>query len=191
MQNIQQRVFMPRAYMVLFSVLAALFMITSAAFAWIVLSDAKTNEIDIMQYQFSVEIQDDTEIEIYNSGDIPQFVRVMVFPTLVAADGMTLLEAQIGKQVQINALGASWIDGQDGFYYYTGKIAPDSKAVDSLFDNITVGGGIDANARLTITVMVEAIDATGSYYRMAWWKQDNAPAHAQWMAIDNALQNLI
>jgi len=196
-------------FFVLFASLGfGLLVIMGTTFAWLVSSDTKTNEMGIMQYQFDVGLVEDlpavpavkggtiqNEVHVENTGDIPEFIRVMVFPTLVAADGVTLMEMQIGEQVTLGTLGASWIDGEDGYFYYLGRLGPGDATADPLFEEVILDANIagnQADAKLNIAVVVESIDGTGSYYRSAWWGADIVPAiTSPFVPVDTALQFIL
>ena len=134
--------------------------------------------------------------DVENTGDIPVFVRVMAFPTLVAADGLTLLEMQLGDQLQLStmgapgALGARWADGGDGYYYYLDLLAPGETTGDPLFDEVKLSAdiaGTQTGAKLNLALVVESVDGTDDFYRGAWWG-GAIPAGGPLKDVDDALQ---
>jgi len=187
-------------------ILCALLIVMGTTFAWLVSTDTRTSAMAVMQYQFEAGLVEDppsvpavkgaviqNESSARNTGDIPAFVRVMVFPTLVAADGFTLLEMQLGEQVQLGALGASWADGGDGYYYYLKLLAPGETTDDPLFGNVRLASniaGAQSNAKLNAALIIESVDGTGDHYRGAWW--DAIPVAAGPLKdVDDALQSAL
>jgi len=193
-----------RVFILAAGVLSALLIVTGITFAWMVSTDIRISEFGFMQYLFGMELIEPgpvqaavkgstvtgNEVHVENTGDIPMFVRLMVFPTLVAPDGVTLLEVEIGEQVQLGALGPDWVDGGDGYYYYLGLLAPGAVTANPLFDAVTLDtniAGNQLNATLNIALAVESIDGTGSFYRDAWWG-GAVPSAAPLDQVDAALQ---
>ena len=200
-----RRMARPRLFILCASLILALLAVMGTTFAWLVSSDAKTNEMGIMQYLFITKLAGGSpvasaikgstilnEAHVENTGDIPAFVRVMVFPTLVAADGVTLLEMQLGTQVVLGALGTGWVDGKDGYYYCLGRLGP-GDATAPLFEEVVLDAniaGTQQNATLNIAVVAESIDGTNSYYREAWWG-DVTPTAGPLKDVDKALQAIL
>lgn len=176
-----------RFFFLVFSVVFAIVIVTGATFAWFVSSDKRQNEIEIMQYAFDVKLVEnfampgevkkgDTvtkEAKVKNTGDISMFVRVMVFPTLVASDGKTLLEAQLNNQLVLEDLDTNdWKDGGDGYFYYLKELGPGAETPE-LFKSVKINdntGGNYEDSRLTITLMAESVETGKWYYRDAWWE---------------------
>ena len=163
----------------------ALVFLSPGTLAWMASADSKTNEVSIMQYVFSQQLVETFEkpgalaggdtvpktIRVKNDGDIPSFVRVKVFPVLIAPDGATHLEAQFGKQLHYVGLNtANWKDGGDGCFYYTGRLAPGA-STQPLFEKVRLGQDIvtDSDAVLTVTIIVETVETRKWHYRQAWW----------------------
>ena len=180
-----------RVFVLSASLVLALLIVTGTTLAWLVSKDAKVNELGVTQYQFGTAPQ---QASVKNTGDIPAFVRAMVFPGLVAADGVTLLEMQLGEQATLEGLGNNWADGKDGYYYYLGRLAPGQITPAPLFEEIAPEQSVAErypDAKLTIDLVVESIDGTGDYYRSAWWQNDQAPAAAPLLTVDTALQTIL
>jgi len=188
-------------------ILCALLVMMGTTFAWLVSSDTRTSAMGVMQYQLGARLIEDppgpglavrgavvrNEASVENTGDIPVFVRVMAFPTLVAADGVTLLEMRLGNQLELGALGAGWTDGEDGYYYYLGLLAPGETTDDPLFEEVKLAlniAGSQANAELNLVLIVESVDGTGGYYRGAWWG-GAVPAAGPLAGVDTDLQTIL
>ena len=45
-----------------------------------------------------------------------------------------------GENITVNELGANWVDGGDGYYYYTEKVAPD-ELTSPIFTKVTIPAG--------------------------------------------------
>ena len=199
------------ALAVLAAVLSATFAI-QGTLAWLNHSDSINNQMGIMQYIFSQTIEEDftppgpgvkflggESIEkkswVTNNGDIPVFVRVKVFPVLIAPDGPLHFEAQFGKQLHFVDLGADWMDGGDGYYYYLGLVPPGG-STEPLFEQIELDEDIVtyADAELTVTLIAETVETrkydggTKYHYRDAWW--DNAVGIGDRTAVAAALDPL-
>jgi len=136
---------------------------------------------------------------IENDSSTPAFVRVMVFPKIVAADGVTQLEAAINSQITfVGFNSADWIDGKDGYYYYN-KILPRELGgvngqTSELFTDVKLSDTLGKNyngAELIVTLVSEAIDTKKWNYRNAWWNTEtNTGLSAELVAVDAALNAL-
>lgn len=200
-----RRIKRPRLFAVCASLVFALLLVMGATFAWLVSSDSAKNEMGIMQYQFGAFLDEiftppgspiggntvPKQVNVENPRDIPAFVRVMVFPTLVADDGVTLVEMQIGTQVILGTLGGGWVDGGDGYYYCCEWLAPGGTTTEPLFEDVKLHDNIVGSfpdAKLNIALILESIDATGSHYRNAWWGGIVPTTGTPLSIVDTALQ---
>lgn len=196
----------PRLVFLAAGFLCALLIVMGTTFAWLVSSDVKTSPMGVMQYQFDAALTGTppavpavrggvipNRAGVKNTGDVPAFVRVMVFPTLVAADGVTLLEMRLGKQVALGAPGPHWAEGGDGYYYYLALLAPGG-TTDPLFENTALAADIAAGqtgAKLHLALIVESVSGTGDFYRIAWWNGMVPPPAAPLGPVDEALQTAL
>jgi hypothetical protein len=213
-QNKTRRISIPLltaiAVIIIVSAAAILMELTSAGLFG---KDMRENIIGIKQLIFSARLEENfsaptaadpaapgetisKEPWLLNDGSIDAFARVRVFPTLVAADGQTLLEARVGTQLTLVGLNtAKWKDGGDGWYYYIEKIAPQTKT-EALFRSVTLAGNISDNysgAKLTVTLIYEAVETGKWHYRTAWWNNTNTDAGSTTLngalaGIDDALR---
>ncbi|MCL2107354.1 MAG: hypothetical protein FWH26_09920 [Oscillospiraceae bacterium] len=184
----------------------ALVFLPADTLAWMASSDSKTNELSVMQYVFSQQLTEIfeqpgalvggdavTKINwVKNDGDIPFFVRVKVFPVLLAPDGATHLEARFGKQLHyVNLNTANWKDGGDGCFYYTGKLAPGA-STQPLFEKIRLDQEIvtDSDAVLTVTLIAETVETRQWHYRQAWWGSGDEVNGGPLGEVDQALRVL-
>jgi len=175
----------------IFVFLIVSFSFVKSTFAWMVSADIKNNQIGIMQYIFSHQIQEEfatpdegTPIRggniitkrnwVQNEGDIASFVRVKVFPVLTTMDSSVHLEVQFDKQLYYENLNTSeWKNGGDGYFYYTKLLEPGA-STEILFEKVRLDENIAdyANSILTVTLIAESVETRKWHYREAWWGSD-------------------
>lgn len=138
----------------------------------------------------------DKEVMIENNGETDFFVRVMVFPEIKTSDGdsSTLLPATIGEEIEI-VIGTDWEDGEDGYFYYKGKVVP-GDATSHLFTEVGLASGLGATyegATLDMQIKSETVTASNLQYRKVWWNYsaDTAPTETKWKIVDDALSALV
>jgi hypothetical protein len=191
----------------LLSITLSMVLLLAGTFAWLKASDSVNNQFKLPQFQFDIPAVDiftppanpmnpdgspvDKRVGAVNNGDLPGFVRLLVLPTIVASDGLTVLPARLGTEIIADLNTTDWADGGDGYYYYLSKL-PAGQQTPDLFTNVRLAAGLDdsyKNASLTIEVKCEAIDTKKWNYRIGWWGSDAAPSGA-FAAIDQALRGL-
>ena len=119
------------------------------------------------------------EVRIENTGTIKQFVRVMVLPevrkSIVGNDQdeqFLPLSIGAGADMELEQMGAGWIDGGDGYYYYTNSIDPGGRTT-YLFRSVKLSNQLAARydeATFNILLKVESINCAEFVYRDAWWQ---------------------
>lgn len=141
------------------------------------------------------------EVSVKNTGNLNLFVRVMAFPQIEVPqkdsegnDSPTLLEANIGKEIEV-VIGTDWIDGEDGYYYYTGKVEP-GKATTPLFSEVKLSDSVAdtyKGAALEMQIKSETVPAANFQYRKAWWDKDvdAVPAEVKQAEIDSKLAAIV
>jgi hypothetical protein len=171
-------------------------------------TDSVTNRFKIPQYLFDVSIVEvfeppvdpinpggdpiEKRVSVTNNGDLPGFVRLLVLPTAVAADGHTVLPAHIGTEIIADLNTSTWTDGGDGYYYYRG-VLPAKESTPELFTAISLTAGLDERykgASLSIEVKCEAIGIKKWDYRVGWWGSSDAPTDTTLLTIDAILREL-
>ena len=200
-----------RPVILVFAVLFAAVTLLGSTLAWYTAADNELNKMfrRSSEKDFSIILVDDFEppeppgpgesffktVGAQNTGKIPGFVRLLVLPAVIAADGETVLPATLGEgpgdTVVIVDMGDKWVYCPgDGYYYYLDRIDPGQSAQD-LFTELELGNPLGSeyeNAGLKIEVKCEAAGLDN--YRSSWWNlADNANAGAPWAAIDTALQS--
>jgi predicted ribosomally synthesized peptide with SipW-like signal peptide len=197
-----------RATMVaMVSVVIAVALLLGGTSAWFRSSNSVTNKFGTPQYQFDVPAVDEftppsvplepgdqtaKKVGAINRGDLPGFVRLLILPTVVAADKATVLPARIGNEIKIKLNTTDWADGGDGYYYYLSKL-PAGQSTPDLFSEVGLASGLDGQykgATLTVEVKCEAVDTRQWNYRIGWWGSDAAPTDTARLAVDTALNGL-
>lgn len=203
-----------RSFLLLICILIAIVVVFGTTWAWFVAEDMVGNRFETDQYVFDVDLVDEftdpglaldpgesasKKVAAVNTGELTGFVRVMILPTIVAADGKTLLPAEIGQQVTLNVdtgASAKWLYGGDGYYYYTEALGP-GKQAGYLFTEAGISSSLMSddrykNAKLNIEVKCESVGAQGWDYRISWWGSIQAPDPASPLfAIDDKLKEFV
>ena len=139
------------------------------------------------------------EVRIQNKGTINQFVRVMVLPevrTSIVGDYQNeqVLPLKLGTDIFLEEMvTADWINGEDGYYYYIKDAVPPNDFTSYLFKKVKLSDQLSDQydqAKLTITLKVEAINCAEGAYRDAWW-QGATPTESPLKEVDDALKTKI
>ncbi len=177
------------------------------SFSWFTSKDSRINHFDTDGIEFSVGTVDifeppdsyspgDTapkEVGAINKKDIPAFVRLMVMPSVVSADGQPL-EAIPGKQIELIGFNTDqWRYGGDGYYYYLGVLGPTGSGTDKtepLFTAVKLADVLDdayIGARMNIVIKTEAVDTKKWHYSFAWWQNHVFPVDSPLIDISTIL----
>ncbi|MGY3749832.1 SipW-dependent-type signal peptide-containing protein [Vagococcus acidifermentans] len=183
-------------------------LILTSTLAWFSAADSKENNFKSAHYEFQVnvvdhflpplEIEPDKEItkivSATNTGTVDAFVRVMVFPVALK-DGIPM-EVNLNDRVQLSSPNIThWRFGNDGYYYYLGKLSPGETAP-TLFESVTLtipaGASEYADAEFDIIVKTEAVDTVKWNYRSSWWgtQEEQDASDTAYKAIDDILSSL-
>ena len=202
-----------------FSLIFAFVVMTGSTLAWFISIDSSVNNLQAPpDEKFSVSVVDvfnptprpdktySKRVGAANLSEKPAFVRILVMPSFLAADGSTVLPATFGTHVMLEDLnlaawnGAGWIGGDwayggDGYFYYL-HVLPGNTSTDisglnqNLFNAVKVADNLPAeykNAHLRIEVKCEAVNTKKWNYRSGWWGKDTAPASPPLSDIDAVL----
>lgn len=182
--------------------------ICASTLAWFATTDAKENNFKT-DFRFEVALVDEftkpdtfepnqlvpKKVSAANTGDIDAFVRLLVLPVAVK-EGVPL-PVEAGVEVIFDQLNeTNWRYGEDGYYYYLGKLAPGEEAP-ALFTGVTVKiNGEQAetykDATFKIEVKSEGVDARKNEYRYSWWgNRDSSPTTDPLKTIDETLQTTL
>lgn len=176
-------------------------------------SDRKENDFRIGQVEtkiFEENFEEDVtetikgqsrlkEVRIQNKGTIKQFVRVMVLPevrTSIVGDDQNeqVLPLKIGTDIILEEMVTTdWINGEDGYYYYIKEAMTPNDFTSYLFKKVKLSDQLSDQynqAKLTITLKVEAINCAEDAYRDAWW-QGQTPTESPLKEVDDALKTKI
>lgn len=98
---------------------------------------------------------------VTNDGANPCFVRIQVtgWDCLKDAGLITYRTDYVD-----NKLGNNWVEGKDGYFYYTGVLEAGA-TTDALFDQIVIPTGLtngDATTEYNLVVKAEAVQAQGA-----------------------------
>lgn len=137
------------------------------------------------------------EVRIENNGTIKQFVRVMVLPEVrksVVGDDQNIqllpLSIGAGADMELERMDAKWVNGGDGYYYYTDSLAPKART-DYLFRSVKLSNQLEDRynqASFKISLKVETINCAEFAYRDAWW-QGITPTDGPLQTIDTELSD--
>ncbi|MEI5994851.1 hypothetical protein [Candidatus Enterococcus mansonii] len=135
-------------------------------------------------------------VTILNDQHQDVFIRVLVLPTIIAkssgGEDLILPASFKGEnpQLAIPFETTNWIDGEDGYFYYTKKLKKGEKST-SLFKQVRIiSENINKhylNAEVTIEIKVEGINTTPFAYRDAWWAGET-PTKEPRIGIDTQLK---
>jgi len=183
----------------------SVFLLTGNTLAWFTAVDSIVNRLRVADLGLGVDIVDEfvppgkpgpgdnvyKRVAAVNTGDFPGVVRVLVFPEIVASDGLTALPVSIGDELIISVDTAHWKDGTDGYYYYLDLLQPGGTTPD-LFTGVTLSpylGDEYKRSNLTISVVAELSDP--SSFRQTWWNTSSRPSVQTLAEIDDRLSSLI
>jgi len=97
---------------------------------------------------------------VTNAGDNPCYVRVAVTGLDSLAPAGVI---QYRTDDDLDALGTNWVDGNDGYFYYTQVLAV-GEWTDALFDEIVIPTGVtngSTGKSYNVDVKAEAVQAEG------------------------------
>ena len=125
-------------------------------------SDSVVN--DFIPANVEIEIQETfkndvkEEIVIENKSNIPVFIRVALVGNWADADNKICINH--GAILPDFTLGENWVEGSDGFYYYTQSVAVGGETTDLLGSNIELTADTDG-CSYQVEVIASAIQAQG------------------------------
>ena len=106
-----------------------------------------------------------------NTGNKDVYMRVAIVGNWVDANGK-IVAPWYDTQGSFTGLGGNgaWVEGGDGFWYYTQKVAPGATPAIPIFNTYTKPSTVPSGATgLVMDLIVQGIDsATGSNYAAAW-----------------------
>jgi len=95
-----------------------------------------------------------TNVCVENTGSIDAYIRVVMVANYVNEDGYVC--ADHAAPALPTVTGEYWTKGADGYYYYSGRVAPDAVTTD-LFDSFKLKA--DDGCSVQLEIMASAIQA--------------------------------
>ena len=132
------------------------------------------------------------DVKVINTGDIDAFIRAEVVVTWKKQEGNSYVvygqrpEKGTDYVVSLNLKEDGWVEGNDGFYYFTKAVAPESVSADSHFTDIlinscTVTGTPPSDGYyLSVEIIASAIQAKGESFGAPTGEEGQKPAEIAW-----------
>lgn len=98
-------------------------------------------------------------VAIRNNGNTPVYVRALVLVTWQDKQGSTMLSPlpEIGTDYEITGEETGWIEGSDGYFYYTQPVQP-GQSTAKLVQSLTDQNG-NADRQLSVDIIAQAVQA--------------------------------
>ena len=98
----------------------------------------------------SIKVQNNSENNNEKPNLVPAYIRVAVVANTVDTEGNITGTADVSEYLD----GTDWIQGADGYYYYTKIVEPGTETTDLVQTDIPLSG-------VQVTVLAQAIQAHG------------------------------
>lgn len=99
-----------------------------------------------------------SDVRVKNTSDINAYVRATFIIMWTADDGKVSSTPVLDTDYSLVFGSEKWVKGSDGFYYYSGRLAPGA-ATDNLINSITASGTAPEGYTLSVHVAATAIQA--------------------------------
>ena len=107
-------------------------------------------------------------VKVKNTGTISAYIRAAVVANWIDKDGNIAASVPEGYSYDLTCSSGSWVQGNDGFFYYLLPVAPGALTEGSLL-TCTVACPEDPEYTLSVEVLTEAIQSTpASAVNEAW-----------------------
>ena len=107
-------------------------------------------------------------VQVKNTGTISAYIRAAVVANWIDADGNIAASVPEGYSYDLTCSSGSWVQGNDGFFYYLLPVAPGALTEGSLL-TCTVTCPATPEYTLSVEVLAEAIQSTpASAVNEAW-----------------------
>ena len=130
------------------------------------------------------------DVQVKNTANYDQFIRVKFVKKFVKVDkdgnrteiktdstgealDTSLIELNFTDYLKNTKAEGTWFEGEDGYYYYIGKVAGGSHT-NTLLDSVTLSGNAGneyKNLGFDVTVVAESIQASNDAYK--YWKNSS------------------
>ncbi len=117
------------------------------------------------------------EVFVHNISTFPAFIRVSFFPNFFN-DTLNIITDSNLVSFNVNS---NWIDGKDGYYYYSKILMPGEKIINPIISFVKINNtAYDPNNtqyKLIIDVTSEACGVLRDYpFQRSWWDYDGTSA---------------
>ena len=98
-------------------------------------------------------------VSVKNNGNAPVYIRALVLVTWQDKQGSTMLSPlpEIGTDYEITGAEADWIEGSDGYFYYTQPVQP-GQSTAQLVQKLTDKNS-NAERQLSVDIIAQAVQA--------------------------------
>ncbi|MGO3732199.1 MAG: SipW-dependent-type signal peptide-containing protein [Vagococcus sp.] len=181
---------------------------SASTFAWFTASDSKNNEFRT-DFKYRVELVEEfttpkeftpnepvqKKVSAKNTGNIPSFVRILLFPEIFNGDSIQPVDtSEVSVKYRFGD-ESKWQYGEDGYYYYLEKLMP-GEETELLINEVTLNWIDNNNLRdkykechFNVAVKLESVDVRNNEYRFSWWNdRDASPNQSSLSDIDTILQ---
>lgn len=111
---------------------------------------------------------DGSIVQVKNTGTISAYIRAAVVANWIDVDGNIAASVPEGYSYELTCSSGSWVQGNDGFFYYLLPVAPGALTEGSLL-TCTVTCPETPEYTLSVEVLTEAIQSTpASAVNEAW-----------------------
>lgn len=111
---------------------------------------------------------DGSIVQVKNTGTISAYIRAAVVANWIDVDGNIAASVPEGYSYDLTCSSGSWVQGNDGFFYYLLPVAPGASTEGSLL-TCTVTCPETPEYTLSVEVLTEAIQSTpASAVNEAW-----------------------
>lgn len=117
-----------------------------------------------------------SNVKIKNTGDTTAYIRAAVVVTWQDAAGNVYGQRPVkGTNYTSWTLGTDWVEGSDGFYYYTKPVAAGETTATALINSISPIGNLPATGYfLCVEILGSGLQAEPTYVVESEWTNEKA-----------------
>ena len=114
--------------------------------------------------EFKTEIKEEfandikENVYVTNTGTVDAYIRAQIVINWVDDEGNIVADPGEEADYKLDMGTINWVEGADGFWYYTEKVEPDGKT-ENLINKCEVTAKADAGVGLQVTILSQAIQA--------------------------------
>lgn len=167
-RRVRRRQVPKRAVLTLVLAFAVVGVAVGGVIAWLSASNQVANQFEVGTVTPTVNEEFDEHttkknVSVTNSGNVPIYVRAQIHIYWQDANGNQLWdepEAGTDYEIKWGPTGSKWVEGDDGFYYWTEPLQPGEKnATANLIDSLTDANNHDDGRKLVCDIAVQGIQA--------------------------------